>query len=101
MLIFSPLLLGLPLHLFLLRIVSLFGVLVETTEAGIARILRGGRVAVERVFTPVLVTEGRFGVTLLLTMILVLLRETCKVLILLSVRILGLWVLVGGLAVAV
>ncbi len=101
MLIFSPLLLGLPFHLFLLRIVSLFSVLVETTEAGIARILSGGRVAVERVLTPFLVTEGRFGVTLLLTMILVLMRETCKVLILLSVRILGLWVLVGGLAVAV
>jgi len=101
MLIFSPLLLGLPLHLLLLRIVSLFGVLVETTEARIASILRGGRVAIERVLTPVLVTEGSFGVTLLLTMILVLMRETCKVLILLSVRILRLWVLVGGLAVAV
>jgi len=100
-LIFSSLLLGLPLQLFLLIIVSLLGILIETTEARIARILRIGRVAVESVLTPVLVTEGSFGVTLLLTMSLVLMRETCKVLILLSVRILGLWVLVGGLAVAV
>ena len=99
-LIFSALLFCFPPHLFLLGSVSLFRIFVESAETGIVGILLL-RVTVKGVFTPVLVTEGGFCVTLLLTMLPILLRETCKVLILLSVWILGLWILVGGLAVTV
>jgi hypothetical protein len=100
MLVFSPLLFCFSLHLFLLSCVSLLCILVESAETGVVRLLLR-RVAVESILTPVLITECGFCVTLMLAVASILLRETCKVLVLLIVWILGLWVLVRCLAVTV
>jgi hypothetical protein len=88
------------LLLLLLR-VFLLSLLVEPSEA-LVRILFGilvevGRVRVKSVLAAVLVSECSFGVASLLPVLFCVLRETCEILILLLVWILGLRIL-GSLA---
>ncbi len=100
MLIFPALLLRFSSHLFLLSGVSLFGIFVESTKTRTVWFLVT-RIAVKSVLTPVFITESGFSVALMLAVASILLRETCEILVLLTVWILRLWVLVCCLAIIV